>query len=120
MVIKYERELQRAEVAKRMREHADTVHAVASRVPFWRLDETGDEIMIRDLDGPPLVTFHGTYAAEMARWFQLIGRRTAGMALADLIRASAGTAEHTPGREAALQLLQEMKLETKPSRYRGR
>jgi hypothetical protein len=120
MVTKYERESQRAEVAKRMREHADAVHAVASRVPFWRLDDTGDEIMIRDLDGPPVATFHGIHAAEMAHWFELIGRRTAGMALANLIRASAGTAEHAPGREAALQLLQEMKLEAKPSLYRRR
>ncbi|MFG1642641.1 hypothetical protein ACGFMK_20310 [Amycolatopsis sp. NPDC049252] len=120
MVTKYERELQRAEVAKRMRAHADAVHAVASRVPFWRLDDTGDEIIIRDLDGPPLATFHGVHAAEMAHWFEMIGRRTAGMALAKLISASAGTAEHAPGREAALQLLKEMKLEEKPSRYRRR
>ncbi|SFW50249.1 hypothetical protein [Amycolatopsis australiensis] len=120
MVTKYERQLERAEEAKRMRKHADEVHAVGSRLPFCRLDATGDEIVIRDLDGPPLVTFHGMYAAEMARWFELIGHRTAGMALAELIRACASSAEHVPGREAALRLLQEMKLEPKPTRYRRR
>lgn len=120
MVTRYERELERAEVAKRMRQHADVVHAVASRVPFWRIDDTGDEIMIRDLDGPPLVTFHGVHAAGIARWFEMIGHRTAGMALADLIHTSTGSAEHVPGRERALQLLQEMQLEPKPTRYRRR
>jgi hypothetical protein len=103
-----------------MRQHADAVHTVASRVPFWRLDDSGDEIVIRDLDGPPLVTFHGMYAAEMARWFGLIGHRTAGMAVANLIRASASSAEQAPGRDAALQLLQEMELEPKPTRYHRR
>jgi hypothetical protein len=120
MVTKYERELERAEVAKRMRKHADEVHAVGSRVPFWRLDETGNEIMIRDLDGHPLATFHGIHSGQMARWFELVGHRTAGMALAELIRVSTGSAEHVPGREAALRLLQEMKLEPKPTRYRRR
>ncbi|WP_410640707.1 hypothetical protein [Amycolatopsis sp. lyj-346] len=120
MVTKYERQLERAEEAKRMRKHADEVHAVGSRVPFWRLDDSGDEIMIRDLDGTPLVTFHGMYASGMARWFELVGHRTAGMALAELIRASTGSAEHAPGRDAARQLLQEMKLEPKPTRYRRR
>ena len=118
MVTKYERQLERAEVAKRMRKHADEVHAVGSRVPFWRLDETGDEIMIRDLDGSPLVTFHGIYAAQLAGWFRLVGRRSTGMALAELIRASSGSAEEVPGRSAALRLLQEMGLEEKPTRYR--
>jgi hypothetical protein len=120
MVTKYERELEHAEVARRMRQHADAVHAVASKVPFWRLDDTGEDIVIRDLDGPPLVTFHGMYAAEMARWFDLIGHRTAGMAVANLVRASASSAEQAPGRDTALQLLQEMKLEPKPTRYRRR
>ncbi|WP_103334969.1 hypothetical protein [Amycolatopsis sp. CA-126428] len=86
MVTKYERQLERAEVAKRMRKHADHVHAVGSRMPFWRLDDTGDEIMIRDLDGSPLITFHGIHATEMARWFELVGRRMTGMALAGLPR----------------------------------
>ncbi|WP_086840618.1 hypothetical protein [Amycolatopsis kentuckyensis] len=120
MVTKYERQLERAEEAKRMRKHADEVHAVGSRLPFWRLDDTGDEIVIRDLDGPPLVTFHGMHAPVVARWFELVGHRMAGMALAELIRASAGSAEHVPGREAARKLLQEMKLESKPTRYRRR
>ncbi len=118
MVTKYERELQRAAVAKGMRVHVDAVHAVASRVPFWRLDDTGDETRIRDLDGPPLATFPGIHAAQMADWIELIGRRTAAMALANLIRASTSTAEHAPSREAALRLLQEVTLEAKPSRYR--
>jgi hypothetical protein len=78
MVTKYERELERAEVAKRMRKHADEVHAVGSRMPFWRLDDTGDEIMTRDLDGPPVITFHGIYAPHMARCFELVDHRTAG------------------------------------------
>ncbi len=120
MVTKYERQLERAEEAKRMRKHADEVHAVGSRVPFWRLDDTGDEIVIRDLDGPLLVTFHGMHAPVMARWFELVGHRMVGMALAELIRASTGCAEHVPGREAARKLLQEMKLEPKPTRYRRR
>lgn len=118
MVTKYERQLKRGEEAERMRKHADEVHAVGSRVPFWRLDDTGDEIVIRDLDGYPLVTFHGMYASGMARWFELVGHRMAGMALAELIRASTGSADHVAGREAALRLLQEMKLEPKPTRYR--
>ncbi|WP_372671304.1 hypothetical protein [Amycolatopsis kentuckyensis] len=118
MVTKYERQLERAEVAKRMQKHADEVHAVGSRMPFWRLDEAGDEIMIRDLDGSPLITFHGIHSVQMARWFELVGRRTAGMALAELIRASSGSAEEVPGRDAALRLLQEMQLEEKPARYR--
>ena len=118
MVTKYERQLERAEVAKRMRKHADEVHAVGSRVPFWRRDDTGDEIMVRDLDGPPLVTFHGIYAPGMARWFDLVGHRTQGMALAELIRACCGSVEEIPGRRAALRLLQEMGLEEKPTRYR--
>ncbi|WP_410616340.1 hypothetical protein [Amycolatopsis sp. lyj-109] len=118
MVTKYERQLKRAEVAKRMRKHADEVHAVGSRTPFWRLDDTSDEIMIRDLDGSPLITFQGIHAAEMAGWFKLVGRRTTGMALAELIRASSGSAEEIPGRDAALRLLQEMGLEEKPTRYR--
>jgi very-short-patch-repair endonuclease len=40
------------------------------------------------------------------------------MALARSIRASASTAEHASEREAALRLLQDMKLERKPTRDR--
>ncbi|MGW7532552.1 hypothetical protein [Amycolatopsis sp. NPDC054798] len=43
-----------------------------------------------------------------------------GMALADLIQASADTAEFDPGRERVLVLLQEMGLEPKPRRSRRR
>ncbi|RSM35073.1 hypothetical protein DMA12_45675 [Amycolatopsis balhimycina DSM 5908] len=117
MVTKYERQLERAAVAKRMKGRADEVHAVAVRVPFWQVDNTGEEIMMRDTDGHPLITFHGVYAPDMAKWLSLLGR-TAGMALADLIRAASGSAEEVPGRDAALRLLREMRLEEKPTRYR--
>jgi hypothetical protein len=45
----------------------------------------------------------------MARWFELVGRRTDGMALAELILACAGSAEHVPGREPEMRLLQQMR-----------
>ncbi|NKQ54981.1 hypothetical protein HFP15_19030 [Amycolatopsis sp. K13G38] len=115
MVTRHERQLERAALAKRMRERADEVHAVARNVPFWRVDDTGDELVMRDTDGAVLVTFHGIHAPLMARWLDMLGR-TAGMALAQLIRHCSGSQEELPGRAAALALLQEMGVEPKPTR----
>lgn len=119
MVTQYEKKLQRAAVAKRIREHAAALHALAVRVPFWHVDDAGPELVMRDTDGHLLITFHGEWAQDMAKWVNLLGR-TPAMALADLVRDSAGIAEFDPGREAALKLLQEMRLEPKPERYRRR
>jgi hypothetical protein len=117
MVTKSERQRARTEVAKRMREHADMVHSLAVLVPFWRVDDTGDQIVMRDMEGHLLVTFHGSHGVEMAKWLTLMGR-TSGMALADVIRVCSGSEEHLPGRDPALRMLQEMHLEPKPTRYR--
>ena len=74
MVTKYERQLERAAVAKRMKGHADQVHAVAVRVPFWHVDNTDEAIMMRDTDGNLLITFHGVHAPDMAKWLSMLGR----------------------------------------------
>ena len=118
MVTKYERQLERAAVAKQIREHADTVHAIATMVPFRRIDDTGNEIVMRDgIGGAVIVTLHGMYAETMAKWLRMLDK-TSGMALAELIRMSASTDEYSSVRDAALKLLQEMGLEPKPDRYR--
>lgn len=119
MVTQQEKKLKRAEVAKRIREHAAVVHAQAVRVPFWHIDDTGPELVMRGTDNELLVTLHGPWAQDMARWLDMLDRMH-GMALADLIRASAGTAEFDPARDQALVLLQEMGLESKPRRSRPR
>ncbi|RJQ92391.1 hypothetical protein [Amycolatopsis panacis] len=119
MVTRHERSLDEAAVARRIREHADEVHARAGRVPFWEVDATGPELTMRDMDGDLLITFHGIHGPDMARWLDLLGQ-TAGLVLADLIYASAGTAARTSGHKLLLQLLQEMGLEPRPARYRPR
>ena len=87
MVTKYERQLERAAAAKQIREHADTVHAIATMVPFRRIDDTGNEIVMRDgIGGAVIVTLHGVLAPTMAKRLRMLDR-TSGMALAEQILA---------------------------------
>ena len=119
MVSRHERQLARGALGKRMRERADEVHAVARNVAFWHVDDTGEELVMREVGGELLITFHGMHGPLMAKWLGMLGR-TSGMALARLIRDCSGSQEEVPGRAAALALLQEMGLERKPSPSRGR
>ena len=117
MVTKHERLLERAQLAKRIQGHADALHKLAILVPFWRVDDTGDEIVMRDMDGNLLITFHGIHATAMAKWIGLLGRLP-GMAVADLIREGSASGGDLASPGAAYRLLQEMRLEPKPTRYR--
>ncbi|KID28284.1 hypothetical protein HQ32_04476 [Prauserella sp. Am3] len=91
---------------RKIAEQAEEWRAVARRLPFWDIDRSGDEIVLRDELGP-LATLHGPWAPHMADFLQAMNTAS-GLAVAELlwrIGGHGGSADIRREAENVLRLL---------------
>lgn len=103
---------------RRIGELSEEWRRTAAALPFWRVDDTGPElVLIGDDLNRPVATLHGMWAPNLARYLTAMDK-TAGVSLAELLWRIGG---HGSGRDithASVKLLRSLGLEQREDRYR--
>ncbi|MCR3719121.1 MULTISPECIES: hypothetical protein [Prauserella salsuginis group] len=91
-------------------QRADEWRAIARAVPFWEIDRSGDEIVVRERGGQPMATLHGGWASAMADFLQTMNT-VSGTALAELLWRIGGHGGSHDIRTEAERLIKYMRLD---------